>query len=116
MVGWRLKTLVKPNGDELIVRADMLVDAWLRVVLDGAPPNLPPDVSRFIADARIREVDGEVFVGLKHECRAIWFPDEFRSPMQRLIDADEAALMPDPPAPLPQPTRPDRVRGGSSRP
>lgn len=116
VIGWRMTTLRKRNGQELTVKTTSLVDAWLAVTLDGEVPNLEPRVSRFLAEARVRSIDGEFLVGLAHVCRAIWFP-ETRTPQQRVEDEDERALDADPPAFVPSsiPVA-ARVRGGSSRP
>jgi hypothetical protein len=119
VIGWKLTTLRKRNGQELTVKTTTLVDAWLAVTLDGEVPNLDPRVSRFLADAKVRPTDGEFLAGLVHACRAIWFPDEARSAQQRMEDADERALDADPPvfvpSSIPVAAR-ERVRGGSSRP
>lgn len=70
-VGWKLTTLRKRNGEELVVRSEILIDAWLKVMW-GAVPNLSPRVSGFLAEAVLRPADGEMLVTLNHFCRGIW--------------------------------------------
>lgn len=94
--GWRFVTLKAPDGTERTVSALLLLDTWLQLMMTGKAPDLPPDVSRFMASARLRPTDGEFLLGLRDACRDVWFPEWRRTQAQR----DEAALRPDPPAPV----------------
>lgn len=93
-IGWQVTTLRQRSGAEVTVKTTTLLDAWLRVMLAKEPPNLHPRLSRFLATAVMSARDGEFLIGLRDECRAIWFPQP--TPDEQLAHAD-----PDPPAPIP---------------
>ena len=111
--GWQMTPILGRDGGTHTFRTLPLVDAWLRVQLDGDVPNLPPAVSHFIARSQMRRGDGELLLGLREACRDIWFPDRKRTQAEQ----DEIDLQPDPPPPsraedepTPSPT-PTRQRG-----
>ena len=71
-IGWRMTILRSETGREMTVPTALLLDAWLRVQLRSEPPNLPHQVSLFLAGARLRRSDGEMLVALREVCRGIW--------------------------------------------
>ena len=113
--GWRTTMLVAPDGEERGFASLDLVDAWLRVMLDGDPPGLLPDASRFIATARMRQSSPEFLLGLREACRDVWFPERRRDQHQRDVDElDADPPTPDAPEPTPIPSR-RRQYGGATR-
>ncbi len=94
-IGWQWVTLRQRSGAEVQVRTVSLVDAWLRVMLDGEAPNLPTNVSRFLATSVVTSRDGEFLRCLRDVCREQWFPSSSQA------ERDLVALRPDPPAPVP---------------
>lgn len=93
-VGWRHVTLTRRDGAEITVPTGLLVDAWINILL-GDPSGLPPRLSRFLAQALVREQDGEFLVSLRAHCREVWFAGP--TPEQRQQMEDERALNADPP-------------------
>ena len=91
--GWRLILFVGPGGEERTVPTGVIVDAWLRVALDGGVPDLPPDLSEFIASCRLRPSAGAMLNDLREACRDVWFPD--RHKQRDDLDPDPPAFEPD---------------------
>ena len=74
-IGWRHTVLRDDRGREMTVPTFLLLDAWLRVQLEGEPANLPHEVSLFLAGAKLRASDGEMLIALREVCREVWRPD-----------------------------------------
>jgi hypothetical protein len=75
--GWQLTPLTHASGAELTVPSLVLIDAWLRVVLDGHAPGLPERTERFLCGVVPGRDTGEVVAALRKVCRETW-PSEDR--------------------------------------